>query len=194
MTEYGGIKAICLIKVVKASWTLPLSAGFDTWSVCVCVSQTPSVLENKRNRGAHTQTAVQRRGISEGGTVVVWNTVYKVQTAFTEHAEKSLRKEEVGEGWSSTVTEEKLMVDLREQEYSMSVERDTVTVPSPSLNMKAGIVWFSFTGPELNNMFLEQCLTFNKIFGFIHLLNWYFNIWNDQSYCQNCLLFPDVSY
>lgn len=38
------------------------------------------------------------------------------------------------------MTEEKLMVDLREQEYSMSVERDTVTVPSPSLNMKAGIV------------------------------------------------------
>lgn len=53
---------------------------------------------------------------------------------------KSLRKEEVGEGWSSTVTEKNLMVDLREQVYIMSVERDTVTVPSPSLNMKAGIV------------------------------------------------------
>ena len=152
--------------------------------VWVCVSQTLSVLENKKNRGTHTQTAGQRRSISEGGTVVVWNTVYEVQTALTEQAEKSLRKEEVGEGWSSAVTEEELMVDMREQEYIMSVGRNSVTAPSPSLNMKAGIVWFSFTGPDLNNMFLEQCLTFNKIFAFIHLLNWYFDIWIDQSYCQ----------
>lgn len=47
------------------------------------------------------------------------------------------------------MTKEDLKVDVREREswdYIMSM-----TVPTPSLNMKAGIVCLSCTSPDLNN-------------------------------------------